>query len=393
MAGIQSIELVPSFDAPSVLGRLRGSLAEARSLRAAVAYWTVPAAKLSDDLVPRLSGGGFLCVDLHLPTDIDELSRMKRAGANIYLHLLSPNPQPGDLKSRMPPHLMHAKMLLFDHDEGAAEVWVGSHNWTARALTGLNVEASTVTRLETRCSFCQDAVHFLEQIRTSCVPFNSNDVDYYKWLQGQAMGEVEWIVDLTSEHAGHVGNRRITLFLSSEREFKNLKKVDQDIKLSVIDRTTNEEYLYDARVRDTEHVNRSGVEYDSRLFAFHTEGTRPLIEGPAEPPAHGVRQSRLWATLQVGSAPPAVLPEYAKSEVMQLRSEDRWIPEGKDPFERRVKKEDLSFFEKVGRALVRRPVSLMAFLGKEPAQEELAYLAQKEPRERPLIRKRVVPKR
>ncbi len=47
-----------------------------------------------------------------------------------------------DRGCKEPPALLHAKMLLFWMPDGTAELWVGSHDWTKRALLGLNVEAS-----------------------------------------------------------------------------------------------------------------------------------------------------------------------------------------------------------------------------------------------------------
>ena len=114
LTGVTDIEFVPAFDHREVVGRLQSAILGANRLRAAVAYWCVGTSELGASLVDRLSGDGFLCVDIHLPTDIDRLCQMKLAGANVYLYLLNPNPQPGELKSKVPPHLLHPKQLLFD---------------------------------------------------------------------------------------------------------------------------------------------------------------------------------------------------------------------------------------------------------------------------------------
>lgn len=69
----------------------------------------------------RISGDGFLCTDIHFPTDIDRLCEMKSAGANVYFILRNPNPQTCELRSKVPPHLLHPKMLLFDFPSKPAE--------------------------------------------------------------------------------------------------------------------------------------------------------------------------------------------------------------------------------------------------------------------------------
>jgi hypothetical protein len=96
IAGITEVELVPPFDDRVVAHRLQASLQTSTTLRAAVAYWCVGPKELGPNLVPRLGGDGFLCADIHLPTDIDRLCQMVSGGANVYLYLLNPNPQPAN---------------------------------------------------------------------------------------------------------------------------------------------------------------------------------------------------------------------------------------------------------------------------------------------------------
>ena len=212
--------------------------------------------------------------------------------------MLKANPQKGELKTQMPPHLMHAKTLLFDLDENYAELWIGSHNWTARALTGLNIEVSIVISMNTASDLYRVAQDLLNYIRDSdsSVPFDPNLVDYYKWLQGQKIEEVDWIVDLFSYNADRLTGERITLFMILDKDYQSLKKVDKDIKLFVEDRSSGRIFLYDARIRDTGYVERSGLDYGDRLYAFHSGSVKPMIEGPAAPPTTGVKKSKYWAT-------------------------------------------------------------------------------------------------
>jgi len=136
------VELMPSVPHGEVVTSLRASIGECRSIKAAVAFWCVGAQQVDGNLAKRFGGAGFLCVDIHLPTDIDCLAGLVRAGANVYLHLKHPMPQPRELKTGVPPYLLHPKLLLFDRQDGFSELWVGSHNWTARSLTGVNIESS-----------------------------------------------------------------------------------------------------------------------------------------------------------------------------------------------------------------------------------------------------------
>lgn len=250
--GIDSIELVPPLGQPRVLHRLRRSSEQADCIRAAIAYWCMEPSVVSNQFVTRLSGDGFLCVDIHLPTDIDILCDMKAAGANVYLHLLHPNPQPGDLKAQMPKYLLHPKILLFDQPGQTRELWVGSHNWTNRAISGLNIEASLISFLSGESPLYISARQFLEGIRSLCEPFDISARAYYKWLQGQGTDdEPVWVLEVQGDLAPGLSSKRVTVFEGSEDQYKNLRNVDQGLIVAAWEASTRQNYLYEATITDT----------------------------------------------------------------------------------------------------------------------------------------------
>ena len=64
--------------------RLAASIARADLLQAAVAYWKVDSSLFGHELTNRISPPhGFLCIDLHRPTDIDALACLVRGGAAV----------------------------------------------------------------------------------------------------------------------------------------------------------------------------------------------------------------------------------------------------------------------------------------------------------------------
>lgn len=284
LTGITDIQLVPSFQVREVVRRLKGALREATCLRAAVAYWCVGTKELRPDLVRCLRGDGFLCVDIHLPTDIDPLCQMASAGANVYLYLMNPNPQPGELKARVPPHLLHPKTLLFDSVSGAADLWVGSHNWTARALTGVNIEASLAVELSQASGLYQSAIDFLEAIRLRYEPFDINAVPYYRWLQGMDLEEQIWVLELRGSRSALDAEQKLTMYGTSEEDYRNLKSVDKNIVVSLLDDAGGAEVLYEAAINDTGRLFAAGVEFDARLYAFQQGSPRPKLRGPEVPP-------------------------------------------------------------------------------------------------------------
>ena len=208
MKDISSIDLIPGVDDREVVSRLGAALEHAVSLQAAVAYWCVGPTQFGPNLEKRLGGGGFLCVDVHLPTDIDVLASMVSAGANVFLYLKNPSPQPGDWKLEMPPHLLHTKLLIFDYKSDPSELWVGSHNWTARALTGVNIEASLRVELNKESALYMDAKSYLNDILSKCVPFDLKAIEYYKWLQGASLEEPMWVLEISGSRTALEAHNR-----------------------------------------------------------------------------------------------------------------------------------------------------------------------------------------
>jgi hypothetical protein len=358
---IKSIELVPPIRNPDVLTRLNRTIEQAQKVRAVIAYWCVKPDVVNPTLIRRLSGDGFLCVDFHLPTDIDILGEMKASGANVFLHLLHPNPQPGDLRIRMPEYLLHPKILLCDLSDGSAELWVGSHNWTARALSGLNIEASLILRLEREGPLYGEVERFLEDARSLCEPFDLSSASYYKWLQGQAGGDSVWVLEVQGKLAPELSGTRVTVFETSEAEYKNLRNVDKDLMLSALAVPDGEEHLYQATITDTGRLERAGVGFDSRIHGLHTGRGRPEVDGPTVPDAAVLKRACAWATVQVKERLRGTWGLY------EVPPRERWQALKDDPFEGRVASEARKLFSNPGKALVSRPVSKEEYEGKKPS--------------------------
>jgi len=361
IAGITEVELVPPFDDRVVAHRLQASLQTSTTLRAAVAYWCVGPKELGPDLVPPLSGDGFLCADIHLPTDIDRLCQMVSGGANVYLYLLNPNPQPGELKSRVPPHLLHPKMLLFDFEGAPSELWVGSHNWTARALTGVNIEASLRLRATPSCQVVASAAEFLDDIRLACEPFDPTADDYYKWLQGAELEEAIWVLELRGARAALDSQHKLTVYGRSEDDYRNLKTVDKNIVVSLLDQLTGTEILYEATISDTGRLSGAGVDFDSRLYAAHDGSPRPELKGPAVPPGPVLTTASSWATV-------SLLDELIGASY-EIPPTERWQPAEDDVNGLGLRSDLRKWFPQPDRPLIQRPVPRHVFERREAVSE------------------------
>jgi hypothetical protein len=125
--GIRNAELLPRPDSADIKLRLSQSIAQSQTMRAAVAYWTVGPDDVSPLLATRLSHpNSFLCVDVHFPTDLDQIDRLDDRRANVFLHLRHLGMGTETINRGLPHHLMHTKLLLFDMDDGTAEICRGA---------------------------------------------------------------------------------------------------------------------------------------------------------------------------------------------------------------------------------------------------------------------------
>lgn len=288
-------------DLSGVSGDLISRVSGSSRLRAAIGFWTLPPAALGKMLATRLSNDGFLCVDVHQPTQIDHLHGLVSQGANVFLHL-----EEASLPSepRMPNGLMHAKALLFDMNQTMAELWVGSHNATARAYGGLNIEASIVIQLEQGCPLYREAEFFLNKVCQGSHQFDPGLIDWYKWIQKNRNERTEAVLHLiASNHYDFLG-QKVTYFGNDENVVRSFPPPGGRLWVSMMDPLTFSETLYLSNVID-EGILRAanpkggGLEFDARLHTFHSVGTKPETLGYSKPQQHKVDASAFFVTLEL----------------------------------------------------------------------------------------------
>lgn len=330
LEGLESVELVPPYDDSSIDARLAESANRALCLRAAVAYWCLAPERVSEFIVPRLKSPGFLCVDLHLPTNVDLLCAMQVAGAGVYLHMLHPAAGPGSALG-LPPHLLHTKTLLFDFPDERAELWVGSHNWTGRAVFGLNVEASLVVRLRRDSKLYVDSLALLERIRSTCRLLDPKRAEYYKWLQGnQLEGQKVWLTDATHPVPESLSGKKLTTFGENDTEFRAIKKVDTPVVVTVKATGSATTVRLFGRVTDAGRTRNAGVDFGDRLYTTSRSGYPPPVVGPEVPPQKVLDDSLYWASLRLDG----VLPEDV---MITDPAMSRWVEAPEHEFEKRSK--------------------------------------------------------
>lgn len=122
-----------------------------------------------------------LCFTVQWPTDLDAVARLSPVlGSNLRIHLGAKTPV--ETGTDVTP-MLHSKAVYTDHGDSTSTSFVGSHNWTANALNGVNFEASVRVECDTSNAFAIDLRRHLDECFRRCVPFDPNDIAYYKAVQ------------------------------------------------------------------------------------------------------------------------------------------------------------------------------------------------------------------
>jgi hypothetical protein len=315
MDGILDIKLIPEWDTPSIHGTLKAALSRADLLQAGVAFWTVNDSKFGSCL-PKALGhdSGFLCVDLHPPTDIDALASLVNKGAHVYWYC-EEIPTSTAHGRKEPLCLMHTKMLLFWSKGGNAELWVGSHNWTNRAILGLNVESSLAIRLTDAASLFCDAATFLAKTRNISQEFDPSNVDFYKELQRSLSRRTTPVIELEGKNAGALGTQTIGLFGTDSDDLKDLGTVERDVYVSMFDADTGDEYLYPATILQSgllsaSHPSARGISFSPRRFAYRMGRRFPVLLPENEVGTDVLKSAQYFVTLALRNLDDSVVADY-----------------------------------------------------------------------------------
>lgn len=338
--GISDIRLIPEWDSPSIEEPLQHLLCTSDFLQAAVAYWTVTD-RLFGASLPKALGhsNGFLCVDLHLPTDVDALNDLVRKGAHVYLYI-EDIPTLTDEGLREPPCLMHSKMLLFRSLDQDAELWVGSHNWTNRAILGLNVESSLSVKLKMQSPLFSQAEAFLAQIRAISHPFDPEKVPFYKEWQKKQTQRTTPVIRLEAKGAATLGEETIALFGTDSKDLKELGGVPRNAYVMVFDTDTGKDHLYPTRIVHAGLLSASdsaagGISFTSRRFAFRKGRRFPVLLPDGKIGDEVLEQAEYFLSLALSDRNDSLFAEYVPRRSATWEEAD----ESQSPLLRRMSKQ------------------------------------------------------
>ena len=320
--GVLDLKLCPEWDSPSIRRALEVSLSKSTLLQASVAFWTVSDNLLNNKISPALQDkSGFLCVDLHLPTDIDALADLVRSGANVSI-FCEEIATYTDNKRKEPPCLLHPKILLFWSTDGTAELWVGSHNWTNRAILGLNVEASIVIKMKATAPLFYDAASYLQKIKSICEEFDLSKVELYKKLQKNVNQGAVSVIEVRGKQADQLAGMEITIFGDDIRDLDELGRFRKEVYLSATESLTSVyEHVYPAEVRQSGALNSTNpaagtLFFTPRRHAFRIGRHLPELLPFGEIDSSLQMNARYFVTLQLQGRIPKI--EFASPEARTM---------------------------------------------------------------------------
>ncbi|NNB92357.1 hypothetical protein HI113_00275 [Corallococcus exiguus] len=129
----------------------------------------------------------FVVVAIDFPTDLDAVARLHAiAPGHVYLHrgFATPEEKKGGGQA-----LMHSKICL-TRAGNSAQLWVGSHNLSANALSGANIEAALLYAPAGEDQVIRDAEQHLAECRADAELFDPARIDEYRSVQAQKAGFV-----------------------------------------------------------------------------------------------------------------------------------------------------------------------------------------------------------
>jgi hypothetical protein len=367
--GIINVRLVPSWNSPDVRRHLALALQAAQALRSAIAYCTVDADFLGPNLCSRLKQPhGYLCVDVHLPTDIDELAQLVRRGADVRIYCEEISPPKGDRDLR---HLLHTKMLLFWMPDRTSELWVGSHNWTTRALTGLNAESSLVVKMHDSSGLFGEAAEYLERIKAICETFDLSRIELYKQLQRRSSERNVHSIEIETEEAESLEQSVATIFGSDPDELDQVR-VLHEVYVSAFDRSGSRECIYHATVKASGLMRTEGISFPAQKYAFRHGKRFPELLTKREVSADVLRNAKYFVAIEIGRYEPSL---QAFDPPVRVNAWDEVDP-ALSPLLRRLDPEEISVMFHGERPVVKRPgdqrtaAPRLALLGERRAMNE-----------------------
>ncbi|MBM3454749.1 MAG: hypothetical protein FJX80_06330 [Bacteroidetes bacterium] len=153
----------------------------------------------------------FMAVDLHLPTNIEEICNAVNAGCNFYMFMLEGK---GGIYSEIHNKLLHTKLILFEGQEHDY-VLIGSHNQTLHAINeNFNFEASILIQIDPTSQTKHNITQYLEYLKNLSKKLPQGNLEKWMLKLVQEKGKLEGLKNMNF----------IECIVANERSFESIKQ-------------------------------------------------------------------------------------------------------------------------------------------------------------------------
>ena len=269
-------------------------------------------------------------------------------------------------------------------------MWVGSHNWTNRALLGLNIESSLVVRCKATSALFLAVASYLEQVKSICEVFDPERVDFYKRLQGNREKEERPapFIELEGPDAGNWKEAPSRCSAQTPASFESSGAL-RDIHLSVFDESYTTESIYTAQVLQAGVMAAytrlaAGLNFSVRWHAFRRGKRLPRLLPVGIVDKDVMQNARYFVTLSVMRLDPTVRAFDRPSRTAVWKK----VGAALSRLLRRIAPEDSKLLFEDRSPVVRRPVQYDEVTPKEPTLFERRELPEHGLVVRKLLRRR-----
>lgn len=314
-----TVELVPETPQNSVSKQIISLTQQSLVTRGIISFWSISHRELGENFIPSISKSGYICADIHTPTNIDRLNEICRCGGNIRLHLFKAS---GRTETRgtlsVPPHLMHSKTFIFDLPNNQAAIWIGSHNATIRALKGVNIETSVIIHTHSHSDIYRQTSDYLDSVKNRCHHMDSDLLSYYKWLQGES-NDVNVIEFNDTTNKIKTGDQ-FAFFLTAGQDTKQLRRVGNSILLSFTNSRGIEKFFWGEIGQSGDLSKYPKLRFSIKKYAIRSARNIPDLIDCEEIPKEAIRSAAYFVVFTVGNS---LSPN---SEVVEV-AKGRWTTE------------------------------------------------------------------
>ena len=324
-------------------------------LRASIAFWTLSLEQveyLSNDRFLKVltNSDSFLCVDIQYPTNLDNIAHMVKEGISVYLNIRKLPRALDPRRISTSPGLLHTKTLIANKTNGDAELWLGSHNWTAPALIGPNTEMSVAINLTTKSPLYLETEDRINQIRDNyCQPFDLKKIEYYKKLQKQYERDTKSkiVIELEGKNVDNLAGEVICIFGTESDDYQNIPTINRKIVLSIYSSDGCGKFLYTAKILQSGLLEASnplagGISFEERRYAYTIGRSFPYLESVQPPSSDAMTKALFFVNLEIISYRTRNYSLY--NSYGSAGKNTRWTKSIDDPITSRMNNELIDFF-------------------------------------------------